>query len=83
MLRFVILALLVLLIWRGTMLLLERAGSGVDRRVGGGRRAAGEGEELVRCAACGTRIPASRAVVVAGRRLCSAACGRPAGGAAD
>lgn len=81
MLRLLVLLLIVLLIWRATMLLLERAGVGRRRQVrGGGAPAPGRGEELVRCAVCSTRVPASRALTVAGRRVCSPACGDAAGG---
>lgn len=83
MLRFLVLLLLALLVWRATMLLLERAGIGARRQVRGRRRGgAAGGEELVRCTACGTRVPASRALP-AGEAgpVCSEACrGRAAGG---
>ncbi|HUO87205.1 MAG TPA: PP0621 family protein [Thermoanaerobaculia bacterium] len=81
MLRFLVLLVLILLVWRGTMLLLERAG--VGRLRGDGRTGPAAGEELVRCAVCSTRIPASRALTAGGRRLCSPACRDAAGGLAD
>ena len=79
MLRFLVLALLVALLWRATRLLLARVGAGPERQVHGGRggRQAATGEELVRCAACGTRVPASRALA---GRFCSDACRRRAPG---
>lgn len=84
MLRLLVLALLLLLVWRATMLLLERARLGAERQVRGtGRGTAADGEELVRCAACGTRVPASRAVDGDAGRYCSEACrSRAPGGAA-
>lgn len=86
MLRFLVLALLVLLLLRATMLLLGRLGVGPERQVRGrpgGAKAAASGEELVRCAACGTRVPASRALAESAGSFCSEACRRAAlGGAA-
>jgi hypothetical protein len=81
-LRFLVLLLLALLVWRATMLLLQRVGLGSGRQVGSRRGGAAGGEELVRCAVCGTRVPASRALPAddAGP-VCSEACrGRAAGG---
>lgn len=85
MLRFLVLALLVLLVWRATTLLLGRLGAGSGRQVRGrsaGPRAVGRDEELVRCAACGTRVPASRALAAAAGSFCSEACRRAARGGA-
>lgn len=86
MLRFLVLALVVLLLWRATTLLLGRLGAGPERQVRGrrgGPAKAAPGEELVRCAACGTRVPASRAIAAPAGSFCSEACRRSAlGGAA-
>jgi hypothetical protein len=83
MLRFLVLALVLLLAWRATMLLLERARLGAERQMRGGGRRATAGEELVRCVACGTRVPASRALAGDAGLVCSETCrGRAAGGAA-
>jgi hypothetical protein len=84
-LRFLVLALLVLLLWRATTLLLGRLGAGPERQVRGrrGGPAKAPGEELLRCAACGTRVPASRAIAASAGSFCSEACRRSAlGGAA-
>ncbi|HEX6202773.1 MAG TPA: PP0621 family protein [Thermoanaerobaculia bacterium] len=86
MLRFLVLALVVLLLWRATMLLLGRLGAGPERQVRGrrgGPGAAARGEELVRCAACGTRVPVSRALSAAAGSFCSEACRRAAPGGAS
>ena len=85
MLRFLALLLLAILVWRVTMLLLERAGVGSGRRVrgrGGFRPGGGAaaGEELVRCAACGTRVPASRTLPADAGPVCSEACRRRTAG---
>ena len=84
MLRFLVLALLVLLLWRATMLLLGRLGAAPERQVRGrrGGAAAAPGEELVRCAACGTRVPVSRALAASAGSFCSEACRRAAPGGA-
>lgn len=83
MLRFLVLALVLLLAWRATVLLLERARLGAERQMRNGGRRAAAGEELVRCAACGTRVPASRALAGEAGPVCSETCrARAAGGAA-
>lgn len=79
MLRFLALVLLLLLVWGAIVLLLERIRNGTGRQV---RGASAGGEELVRCAACGTRVPASRAIGGAAGRFCSEACRRRAPGGA-
>lgn len=84
MLRFLALALLVLLIWMALSALLER----VRRAAGGGTgpsrgRSApvsrAPGEPLVRCESCGVRIPASRVLPgTAAGVYCSEECRRRA-----
>lgn len=86
MLRFLVLALLVLVLWRATMLLLGRLGAAPERQVRGrrgGPASAAPGEELVRCAACGTRVPVSRAIAASAGSFCSEACRRAALGGAS
>lgn len=83
MLRFLVLALLLLLVWRATVLLLQRARFGAERQMRGpGSGAVAGGEELVRCAVCGTRVPASRALAGGAGLTCSEACRRRAPGGA-
>lgn len=84
MLRLLVLALLVLLLLRAAMLLVARARASAERQVNGpGRAAASSSEELVRCTACGTRVPASRALSGDAGRYCSHVCRtRSPGGAA-
>jgi hypothetical protein len=83
MLRFLVLALLLLLVWRAAALLLQRARFGAERQMRGtGSGAVAGGEELVRCAVCGTRVPASRALAGEAGLTCSEACRRRAPGGA-
>lgn len=88
MTRLLAIALLAILVW----LVLEWAYrklmgvAGLDHATGrrrvGPRRSQPGGEPLVRCDACGTYVPESRALAAGGRSACSRACrGRLRGGA--
>jgi hypothetical protein len=87
MTRLLALALLAVVVWlllewgyrklMGTIGLDPRTGSRLDREGGPPSRH----ETLVRCDACGTYVPESRALPAGARRACSPACrGRLGGG---
>jgi hypothetical protein len=80
-LRLLVLAVLVLLVWSALTNLLSRAvGRRGDRPAPGPSAGPGAAEPLVRCAVCGVQIPASRALGPAGGSgdgpWCSPACQR-------
>lgn len=83
LLRYLALAILVLLVWYFLSRLLRevrRSLAGEDRdAVRGGRGDAGGAaptERLLPCAACGVRVPESRMLAGGGQRYCSAECRR-------
>jgi hypothetical protein len=85
MVRFLVLALLLLILWLSVQNFVERLraslGSGDTRRSvpPASRPPAERVEEMVRCAACGTHVPNSRALKSAGGGaavFCSEECRR-------
>lgn len=81
MLRFFALLLLALIFWMLLSRLLAYLAPAPPRdRRGAGARGVGRrpAEQLVRCAACGVRVPESRALAAAGGVYCSPSCRRRA-----
>lgn len=81
LLRYLALAILVLLVWYFLSRLLRevrRSLAGPDRDAvrGRGGDVGGSTERLLPCAACGVRVPESRMLAAGGARYCSAACRR-------
>ena len=83
LLRYLALAVLVLLVWYFLSRLLVEvraalsghdAGRGAVR--GGGARRGGHAERLLPCAACGVRVPESRMLSHGGEVYCSPECRR-------
>ncbi len=64
------------------MLRIVREARRVDGTSGPSRRAGASGERLIRCAACGTWIPSTRAIMLgtSGPPYCSHACLESAAG---
>lgn len=84
LLRYLALAILVLLVWYLLSRLLRevrRSLAGEGRDAVRGRGDAGgtaPTERLLPCAACGVRVPESRMLAAGGARYCSAECSRAA-----